>query len=108
MDRRNFIWTVAATSGAGLALQESRATREKPAVEKAPVEIANVVWTVSGFSCVTCAVGLETLLKAQKGITAATALYPSGRVQIEFDPNAIALSRIRSLVDEFGFKIENA
>ncbi len=103
MDRRNFFMAVAATSGAGLALHESRAVSEKP-----PVENASVTWTVSGFSCITCAVGLETLLKAQKGIMAVRALYPSGKVEVRFDSNVIALSQIRGLVDLLGFKIEGA
>jgi len=94
---------VAATGGAGLALHESQAVSQKP-----PLENASVAWTVSGFSCITCAVGLETLLKAQKGILAVKAHYPSGRVEIAFDPNAIALSKIRGLVDELGFRIEDA
>jgi hypothetical protein len=49
-------------------------------------EIRKVTYRVKGFTCVTCAVCLETMLQQQKGIVRAKASYPDARAIIEFDP----------------------
>ena len=38
-----------------------------------------LVLHVKGFSCPTCAVGLETLLGKEPGVSEVTATYPEGR-----------------------------
>jgi hypothetical protein len=55
MDRRNFIRAVTVAGGAGVGLTH--------AAESSVQENASVEWTVKRFSCVTCAIGLETLLR---------------------------------------------
>ncbi len=65
-----------------------------------------VTYTVKGFSCITCAVGLETMLRQQKGILRAQAIYPDGKTIIEFDPSLINESRIREFITEKGFTVE--
>jgi copper chaperone CopZ len=97
--RRNFIWTLAgAGGGASTALLSLGGSGE------AATEDASVTWTVKGFTCLTCAVGLETILHRQQGITRATAAYPSGRVQIGFDSHTIGLPAIKRLIEDMGFE----
>ncbi|MFN0169079.1 MAG: heavy-metal-associated domain-containing protein [Bryobacteraceae bacterium] len=88
MDRRNFLHRVttgAATLGAG-AQGSAAETRE-------------VSFHVKGFTCITCAIGLEVLLKQQPGITRARASYPDGRVVIGFDGRANSPGALREFIN---------
>src|SRR5579875_2027909 len=67
-----------------------------------------VVYEVKGFTCVTCAVGLETLLRRQKGVARAQASYPDGIVRIEFDPNLVSDELLRGFISEMGFRVAKA
>jgi len=96
--RRNFIWTLAGGGGASTALLKLGGSKQ------GATEDASVTWTVKGFTCVTCAVGLETILQRQRGIARATAAYPGGRVQIGFDSRAIGLAEIKRLIEDAGFE----
>ena len=60
MRRRSFIQTLAG-SGAGVALLKLGTPQKRLA------ENASVAWTVKGFTCVTCAVGLQTILEKHEG-----------------------------------------
>jgi copper chaperone CopZ len=98
MRRRSFIQTLAG-SGAGVALLKLGTTEKKVA------ENASVSWSVRGFSCVTCAVGLQTILEKHKGIARVKATHPSGKVEIGFDSNEIAPAEIKRLIEEAGFRV---
>src|ERR1700726_1821555 len=82
MRRRSFIQTLAG-SGAGVALLKLGTPQKRLA------ENASVAWTVKGFTCVTCAVGLQTILEKNEGIARLKAEYPSAKVDIGFDSQAI-------------------
>jgi copper chaperone len=64
-----------------------------------------VTYQVKGFTCVTCAVGLETLLRQQKAVIRVKASYPSGMVRIEFDPALITGKALRGFISEMGFRV---
>jgi copper chaperone CopZ len=98
MRRRSFIQTLAG-SGAGVALLKLGTPEKKVA------ENASVRWSVKGFSCVTCAVGLQTILEKHKGIVRVKAAHPSGRVEIGFDSNQIAPADIKRLIEDAGFRV---
>ena len=100
MHRRSFIRTLAGT-GAGVALLKV-GTPEAPA---RATENASVNWTVSGFACVTCAVGLQTILERHAGIARVKAEYPSGKVEVAFDSTAIAADDIKRLIEQAGFTV---
>jgi copper chaperone CopZ len=97
--RRYFIQALAGSS-ASLVLLESDEARGTGAEEN-----GNVSWIVKGFTCVTCAVGLQTILERHKGITRAAAEYPSGKVEVGFDSRVIAVSEIKHLIEQAGFKV---
>lgn len=100
MYRRNFIQALAG-AGASVSLLNAADTNETTK------ENATATWIVSGFSCATCAVGLQTILEKQKGIARVNAFYPSGEVQVGFDSNLIAASEIQRLVRNAGFEISH-
>jgi copper chaperone CopZ len=64
-----------------------------------------VTYRIKGFSCVTCAVGLETMLRQQKGIARATASYPHAQVTIEFNPEAVTDAWLRAFIGDMGFVV---
>ena len=94
MYRRNFIQALAGGS-VGVALLKL-GTRNAN---------TSATWIVKGFTCVTCAVGLKTILEQHKGISRVIAEYPSGRVQIEFDSQQITPPEIKQLIERAGFVV---
>jgi copper chaperone CopZ len=64
-----------------------------------------LVYKVAGFTCITCAVGLETLLGRQKGVAHVEATYPGGIVKIEFDAALIDDKSLRAAIEEMGFRV---
>lgn len=96
MFRRQFVQLLA-TAGAGtLASFVSAETKAGQ----------TVTYFVKGFSCVTCAVGLDTMLQQQKGIVSSKSSYPDGIVIIKFDPSQVSEAMIRASIADMGFKVE--
>ncbi len=83
MFRRNFIATVITTLGA--------ADRQ------------TVTYRIKGFSCVTCAVGLDAMLLQQQGVVHARSSYPDATTTIEFKPSIITDNSLRKFIAEMGF-----
>jgi len=69
-------------------------------------ETRTVTYHVIGFSCITCAVGLDTMLGRHKGIVRSKSTYPEGMVTIDFHPGLISESSIKALISEMGFTVE--
>jgi copper chaperone CopZ len=67
-----------------------------------------VTFRVKGFSCITCATGLDTMLGQQKGVASSKSTYPEGIVKVAFDPEEISASQIASFIAELGFTVEAA
>lgn len=65
-----------------------------------------VTYKISGFSCPTCAVGLEVMLRQQDGIVLAKASYGDANVSIAYDPSLINEQAIRTFIASTGFTIE--
>jgi len=72
MFRRRFLQVMTLATAGGLAPLEAMATG------------ANAIVTlhVRGFSCITCASGLDTMLCRQKGIRSSKSTYPDGKVTV--------------------------
>lgn len=94
MFRRRFLQFLA-VSGAGALAFEAKGTGMPK----------TVIYRVTGFSCITCAVGLDTLLSKQKGILASKSTYPEGKVTVRFDPDAIEEKSIEGFIAEMGFSV---
>jgi copper chaperone CopZ len=95
MVRRRFIQSM---TWAGLAAPAAVRTAQA-------TEHRTVTYRIEGFTCIACAVGLETMLRQQKGIVRATASYPKANVQIEFNPAEISDKSIRGYIAEMGFRV---
>ena len=90
MFRRNFIQRITLAGATGLA----QASNHKTAT-----------YQVKGFSCPTCAVGLDTMLRGQKGVVRSHSTYPEGIVTIEVDPDLVNDATLRSFIAEQGFTV---
>ena len=110
MIRRKFL-QIAAFTGAttlvsvgALEALERHGTQDNPDAH----ETESVAWHVKGFTCITCAVGLETMLRQQKGVVSASATYPSASVTIQFQPRIVSKSELRSYISELGFTVQES
>lgn len=65
-----------------------------------------VTWRIRGFTCITCAVGLEVMLRRQKGVKSAQASYPDATVTIQFHPELVSEAALRSFITDIGFTAE--
>jgi copper chaperone CopZ len=65
-----------------------------------------VTYRIKGFTCVTCAVGLDTMLQRQKGVVHSKSSYPDATTVIEFDPNLVTEKSLREFIGEMGFTAE--
>ncbi|MBX6360496.1 cation transporter [Pseudacidobacterium ailaaui] len=93
MLRRHFLQFIGAAGATGLAAAAKLHSGEARSVE----------YAVRGFTCITCAVGLETLLQQKKGVLSAKASYPNASVSIRFDPEKVTEEQLKGYIAEMGF-----
>jgi copper chaperone len=108
MIRRQFLKLATLTGATGLASLGALDALEKHQAHS-PLDAQNtttVNWRVRGFTCVTCAVGLETMLRQQKGVASVHASYPNANVSIQFHPGQVSEASLRSFISELGFTTE--
>jgi copper chaperone CopZ len=96
MFRRQFVQLMTLVSAASLATIVTAESNE----------IHTVTYRVKGFSCVTCAVGLDAMLQQQKGVRESRSTYPGGRVVIKFDPKTISVASLEAFIAGMGFTVE--
>jgi copper chaperone CopZ len=93
MIRRKFIGMMTLAGASSLATLKAVAALEKK----------TVTYKVTGFTCITCAVGLETLLQREKGIIAVKASYPDAIATVTYDPKRISETVIVGTIESMGF-----
>lgn len=96
--------TAAASLGGLEAFEKHQAQDKLDKLDASDTE--SIAWRVQGFTCVTCAVGLETMLKQQKGVVSVHASYPAASVAIQFHPRIVSKAALRSYISELGFTAE--
>jgi copper chaperone CopZ len=96
MFRRRFLQLATMASVGGLAPLEGMAAGTSK----------TVIYRVKGFSCITCATGLDTMLSQQKGITSSKSTYPGGKVIVGFDPKKTNEQAIVAFIASLGFTVE--
>jgi copper chaperone CopZ len=96
MQRRRFVQMMTMAGVGTVAAAELAHARETKTVS----------YRVKGFTCVTCAVGLETMLGQQKGVKRVKATYPDAQVTISYDPSSVNEAQLRSFISELGFTAE--
>jgi anaerobic selenocysteine-containing dehydrogenase len=105
MNRRKFLSRIiagaAGTTAVGLA-----ATNLGTAATSAK-ENHVVTWQVLGFTCITCATGLEVMLLQQKGVARAraSASYPEAKVIIGFNDRMTSEETLRKFIAGCGFSV---
>lgn len=96
MFRRNFIQRITlASAGIGVATATAQARENK-----------TVTYHVKGFTCPTCAVGLDTMLREQHGVIHSKSSYPDAITVIEFDPHLVTEKSLKAFISELGFTAE--
>ena len=93
MQRRRFIQLMGIAGATSLAAASPLETSDTK----------TVAYSVKGFTCITCAVGLETLLRQQKGVLTASASYPDASVVIRYDPAKTDENQLKGYIAEMGF-----
>lgn len=96
MLRRQFVQfmaTISASSVATIAAADARGLK-------------TVTFLVKGFSCATCAVGLDTTLGKRKGVISSKSTYPEGIARIQFDPGQTTQNALKAAIEEMGFKVK--
>jgi Cu+-exporting ATPase len=99
MIRRRFL-QMAALSGAS-----AQAPLEAIATTAANTAAKTAVFLVKGFSCPTCAVGLDSMFTRTKGIVSSHSTYPEGKVSVRFDRGVINEAQVRAVITDAGFTI---
>ena len=94
MVRRRFIQGIACGLGTADAVASTAASAAK---------IKTVKYRIEGFTCVTCAVGLDALLKDRKGIVRSKSSYPERTAEIDYNPDLVNEEQIKSFIQELGF-----
>src|SRR5277367_1294834 len=93
MFRRSFLQLLTMASVGGLASMAAVASK-------------TVTYQVKGFTCITCATGLDTLLGQQKGIASSKSTYPEGKVTVAFDPKQTSQQAIVAFITDLGFTVQ--
>ena len=93
--RRDFLGLVAQAGVTGLCVVEAGCART--------META-VLFRVEGFTCVTCAVGLETLLGRERGVRRVTATYPEGMARVVYDADVTGEAALAEAIHAMGFR----
>ena len=96
MFRRRFIQLMTLAGAGSLATaRTAEAAQEK-----------SVTYHIKGFSCITCAVGLDVMLRRNKGVLRSNSSYPDATTTIDFNPAQITPDTLKSLIAEMGFTAE--
>ena len=93
--RRSFLRQIGVAGTSGLTAVNAGETSETRTVS----------YKINGFTCETCALGLEVLLRRQVGITRAKASYPERQVAITFNADLTNEESIRKVIEETGFTV---
>jgi len=96
VQRRTFVQMMTLAGAGGLVAMEAAHAGSTRTIS----------YRVKGFTCITCAVGLETMLRRQKGVKWAKATYPDSQVVIQYDPSFVTEATLRSYITELGFTAE--
>jgi len=68
-------------------------------------DLTKASYGVSGMTCASCAISLETYLSAQKGVEEVSVNYPNQSVSISYGKSLITLDKLKSAANEIGYGI---
>jgi copper chaperone CopZ len=93
MIRRRFLGLTLAGLGGVVAMEGMDLAEQK-----------TVIFRISGFTCITCAVGLETLLQKERGVIRVTASYPESIATVTYHPKLATEQSLVTFIESAGFK----
>lgn len=67
-------------------------------------ERRSVAFRVTGFTCITCAVGLQTLLEKERGVIRANVSYPESSAVITYHPALTSETKLADFIATTGFQ----
>jgi copper chaperone CopZ len=97
MFRRAFIQRITTAGAVGIGTC---------AVVGASENLKSLTFAVKGFTCVTCAVGLEVMLRGKEGVRQAKASFAEAKVVIVFDPELTTQASIEEFISKTGFRVQ--
>lgn len=109
---KSAVTTSAATSSAGrptmLASSSSaliaNGTHGSLDADKA-AKLENVVYSVEGMTCPSCAFGIQATLSRQDGIEQVEILYDDETARVAYDPAQITSEQVSAAFEELGYKV---
>ena len=63
-------------------------------------------YKIAGFSCLTCAVGLDVMMERQRGVVWSKSSYPEAKTNICYQPDLTNDEALRKSIAEMGFVAE--
>jgi copper chaperone len=108
MERRRFLCrlTAAAAASTAVGLELGRGEHASAPPEGPNVRgTRRVTYQVQGFTCITCAVGLEVMLRGVRGVAEATASYAEHSVAIAFDDHVTSEDALKQFISVCGFSV---
>ncbi|HAH24002.1 MAG TPA: heavy metal translocating P-type ATPase, partial [Prolixibacteraceae bacterium] len=60
---------------------------------------------VTGLSCASCAISVESMLKAQKGVVNASVNYANSSAQVEYAPETASPNDLKSAIQSIGYDL---
>lgn len=68
-------------------------------------ELTVITHKVSGMTCASCAISLETYLKTVEGIHQVSVNYPNQSVQLEYEAGIVSIETLKQKAQEIGYTI---
>lgn len=104
MDRRKFLTRIMGTT-ASLGLAAAGTAAGHKLASTSPTENQTVRYKIIGFTCITCATGLEVMLRELQGVVRAHASYPESTVVIGFDQDLTSEQKLKGFIAGCGFSV---
>jgi len=60
---------------------------------------------VTGLSCASCAISVESMLKAQKGVLSAAVNYANSSAWVEYEPATVQIADLKSVIQSIGYDL---
>lgn len=70
-----------------------------------PANNMRETFRVTGMTCASCAISLETYLSPSEGVSFVSVNYPNQSVSIDFDANQITIEDLKSKANEIGYDL---
>jgi P-type Cu2+ transporter len=74
-------------------------------IHDSTIEFTSLLLPVTGMSCASCAVSVESILKEQSGVDSAEVNFSDSTVQIRFNPDQITLEKMQAAIRSIGYDL---